>query len=231
MNIKSILLTSTAIIAFSSATFASDKESYQATTKIEKDYKGNYSEKSTVTKTDLDRTTNSSEKNLIIKTDSEGNIDKSKTYERITDPKGLGNKHIVKVVDTEKTEDGQVTTTHTKTINGKNVEGNEDSYKTSNKVKMDSKGNYHERDITTKTDADGNYVSYEENSNISVDSSGDVSKSITTKQVDDPKGLMNKSTTTTSNTEKTKDGQVKTSKEITVDGKTLEKTTETSPQK
>lgn len=231
MNIKSILLTSTAILAFSSAAFAADKESYQSTTKIEKDSSGNYSEKNTITKTDPDGTTNSSEKNLNIEVDSKGNASKSKTSERITDPKGLGNKRVVKIVDTEKTKDGQVTTTHTKTIDGKNVEGTNDSYKTSTTVKTDSKGNYAEKDITTKTDADGTYVSFEENANVSVDSDGDTSKSTTTKKVVDPKGLMNKSTTTTSNTEKVKDGQVSTSQEVTVDGKTVEKITETAPQK
>ena len=231
MNIKSILLTSTAVLAFSASSFAADKETYQATTKIEKDAKGNYSEKNTITKTDLDGTTNSSEKKLDITVDSKGNTDKSKTSERITDPKGLGNKHVVKIIDTEKTKDGQTTTTHTKTVNGKNVEGTKDSYKTSSEVQKDTKGNYAERDITTKTDADGTYVSFEENANVAVDASGDVSKSTTTKQVTDPKGLMNKSTVTTSNTEKTKDGQVSTSQEVTVDGKTVEKTTETAPQK
>lgn len=231
MNIKSILLTSTAILAFSASSFAADKETYQATTKIEKDTKGNYSEKNTVVKNDFDGTTNSSEVKLDISVDSKGNTEKSKTSERVSDPKGLGNKHIIKTVDTEKTKDGQVTTTHTKTVNGKNVEGTKDSYKTSSEVKKDVNGNYAEKDITTKTDADGTYVTFEENANVAVDASGNTSKSTTTKQVTDPKGLMNKSTVTTSNTEKTNDGQVSTSQEVTVDGKTVEKITETVPQK
>lgn len=231
MNIKSILLISTTILAFSTASFAADKESYQSTTQIDKDSGGNYTEKNTVTKTDIDGTASKSEKILKIEVDSKGNTSKSKISERVTDPKGLGNKHTVKIADTEKTKDGQVTTTHTKTVNGKNVEGTNDSYKTSTTVKTDSKGNYAEKDITTKTDADGTYVSFEENANVVVNADGDTNKSTTTKKVTDPEGLMNKSTVTTSNTEKVKDGVVKSSQEITVDGKTVEKITETAPQK
>ena len=230
MKIRNILLASTAIIAFSAPSFAADKETYQSTTKIERDAKGNYNEKTMVTKTDLDGTTNSSEVKLDISVDSKGNTDKTKTAERISDPKGLGNKHVVKVVDTEKTKDGQVSITHTKTVNGKNVEGTKDNYKTTSEIKKDTRGNFVEKDITTKTDADGTYVSYEENAKVSVEADGDVNKSTTTKEVTDPKGLMNKTTTTTSNTEKTEDGQVSTSQEIKVDGKTVEKTTETAPQ-
>ena len=227
---KSILLASTAVFALSATAFAVEKETYQSNTKIEKDYDGNYSEKDTVTKTDAEGTTNSSEKKLSVAVDSNGNTDKSTTTKTITDPKGLGNKHVVTTTDTEKTKDGQVTTTHAKTVNGKNVEGTKDSYKTSSKVQKDSEGNYAEKDITTNTDAEGTTTSFEKNANVAVDANGDTDKSTTTKKVTDPVGLMNKSTVKTSNTEKTKDGMVETSQAVIVDGKTIESKSETAPQ-
>jgi hypothetical protein len=227
---KSILLTSAAILAFSTSAFASDKETYQSGTKIEKDSDGNYSEKATVTKTDADGTTTSSEKNLSVEVDAKGNIDKTRTTERVSDPQGLGNKHVITTTDTEKTKDGMVTTTHAKTVNGKNVEGTNDSYKTSSKVQKDSKGNYAEKDITTKTDADGTNISFEKDASVVVNDNGDTNKSTTTSKVIDPKGLHNKNTIKTSNTAKTKDGMVKTSQALMVDGKTISSKTETSSQ-
>ena len=230
MTMKSILLATTAIFALSTSAYAADKESYQETTKIEKDSDGNYKEKDLVKKTDIDGTNYSSEKNLKIKVDSKGNINKSRTLEYVTDPKGLGNKHVVMIKDTEDTVDGAVTTAHEKTVNGKNIEGTKDNYKTSSKVQQDSQGNYAEKDITTKTDADGTTVSFEKNADVSVDSNGDTDKSTTTKKVTDPNGLMNKTTVKTSNTEKTEDGMVKTSQDVTVDGKTVASKSDTVPQ-
>src|SRR5665213_2550566 len=130
MNMKSILLASTAIIALSAGAFGADKESYQSSTKNERDSSGNYNEKDTVTRTGADGTTNSAEKNLNVAVDSDGNTDKSTTTERVSDSKGFGNKHVVMTSDTEKTKDGQVTTTHARTVDGKNMEGTTDHYKT-----------------------------------------------------------------------------------------------------
>jgi len=229
MTMKSILLASTAVFALSAAAFAADKESYESNTKIEKDSAGNYSEKDTVIKTDANGTINSSKKTLKIAVDAKGNTDKTRTTEVVVDPKGLGNKHVVVTKDTEKTKYGMVDTTHTKTVNGKNVEGTKDNYKSTSKIQKDSEGNYAERDITTKTDANGTTTSFEKDANVAVDANGDVSKSTTTEKITDPKGLFNKSTVTTSNTEQTKDGMVKTSQDVTVDGKTVESKSELTP--
>ena len=155
----------------------------------------------------------------------------SRTTEVVVDPKGLGNKHVVVTKDTEKTKYGMVDTTHTKTVNGKNVEGTKDNYKSTSKVQRDSEGNYAEKDITTKTDANGTTTSFEKDANVAVDANGDVSKSTTTEKVTDPKGIFNKSTMVkTSNTEKTADGMVETSQAVTVDGKTVESKSETTQQ-
>lgn len=230
MNIKSILLLSTATLALSSNAFAATKETYQTNTKIEKDTAGNYSEKSKTTKTELDGTTYVSEKDMVVGVDAKGNTNKSMTTKNVVDRKGLGNKHIVTTADTEKTKDGEVTTTHEKTVNGKTVEGTKDSYKTESKVQTDSKGNYEQKDITTKTDEYGTTVSYEKNANVSVDANGNTEKSTTTKEVVDPAGLNNKTTVTNSKSKEVKDGVVTTSQETKVDGKTVESKTETKPQ-
>lgn len=230
MEMKSIVLATSAFVTFSATAYAAGTESYESTTKIEKDANGNYSEKTTTTKKEADGTINSSEVKLDIKADGKGNTDKSKTVERITDPKGIGNKHIIKITDSEKTVGGQVTTTHTKTVDGKNVEGTNDNYKTSSKIQSDSNGNYAERDITTKVDSDGTATSYEENAKVLVDTNGDTSKSTTTKHVTDPVGLMNKSVVSTSNVENVKDGLIKSNQKVTIDGKTVESSSETSKQ-
>ena len=222
MTMKFILLASTAVFALSAAAFAADKETYESTTKIEKDSAGNYSEKDAVTKTDANGTTNSSKKTLKIAVDAKGNTDKTRTTEIVVDPKGLGNKHIVVTKDTERTKYGMVDTTHTKTVNGKNVEGTKDNYKSTSKVRKDSEGNYAERDITTNTDANGTTTSFEKDANVAFNANGDTDKSTTTEKTTDPKGLMNKNTVKTSNTEQTKDGMVATSQDITVNGKTVE---------
>jgi len=230
INAKSILLASVAVVALSATASAADKETYKSTTTIEKSSDGSYSEKDYVTKTDVNGTTTSSEKKLSVEVDAKGNTNKSRTIKNVVDPKGLGNKHVVEISDTEKTKDGQVTTTHKKTVNGKNVEGTKDDYKTSSKVQKDSEGNYIEKDITTKTDPDGTIISFEKNATVAVDSNGDTNKSTTTEKTTDPTGLMNKTTVKTSDTEKTSDGVVTTTQDVKVNGKTVDSQTQTSPQ-
>lgn len=227
---KSLLLASTAIFVLSAGAFAADKESYQSNTSIEKSSDGNYNEHDTVTKTDPDGTVSSSTNNLSVEVDPKGNTDKRRTTETTSNPQGLGNKHVVTTSDTEKTQDGVVTTTHAKTVDGKNLEGTTDHYKSTSQVQRDIKGNFAERDITTKTEADGSAVSYEKDANVDVNANGDTDKITTTKQMTNPMGLSSGHTVNTSNTEKTKDGMVETSQAVTVDGKTVESKTEVTPQ-
>ena len=230
MTIKSILLLSTAAFALSTPAFAANKETYKTETKIEKDTAGNYSEKTKTSKTETDGTTYMSEKDLSIKADAKGNTDKSTTTKTVADPKGMGNKHIVTTEDTEKTKDGEVTTTHGKTVNGKTVEVTKDNYKSESKVQKDYKGNFEQKDITTKTDEYGTTVSYEKKASTSVDASGNTEKSTSTKEVIDPAGLGNKTTVTDSKSKEVKDGVVTTSHETKVDGKTVDSKTETKQQ-
>jgi hypothetical protein len=114
-------------------------------------------------------------------------------------------------------------------VNGKNVEGNTDSYKTSSTIKKDSKGNYAEKDLTVNTDASGTTTSFEKNANVDVSANGDIAKSTTTENTVDPKGIGNKSTVSTSNTENTSEGMVEKNQEVTVDGKTMKRKSEIAP--
>ena len=105
-----------------------------------------------------------------------------------------------------------------------------ETYQTDTKIEKDSDGNYNKKEKTTKTDAAGTDTSFEKKSTVAIDSEGNTDKTTTTKAVTDPKGLMNKTTVTTSNKEKVKDGLVKTDQEVKVDGKTVESKSVTTPQ-
>lgn len=231
MKMKSALLLSTAAIVLSFPAFAADKQTYEISTKIEKDSIGNYLEKNLTAKKDIDGTTTRSERELKIDVDGKGNSEKILTVKKTSDPKGLGNKHIESSKDTENTKNGQVSVSHEKIVNGKTIEGTHDNYKFESSAKRDEKGNFVEKDITTNTDSNGMLTETENKTSIDVDANGDASKSTTTKVVTDPKGLNNKNTTTTTNTESAQDGQVKTSHEVTVNGKVKESVTDTAPQK
>ena len=222
---KTILLATTAMFVFGASAYAADKEKYEATTKITRDAKGNYDEMNKISKTELDGTTHISERKLVVDVDSKGNVNKKATTQITSDPKGMGNKHIVLVKDTETTKNGEVTVTH-----GKTVEGTKDNYKKETKTKMDSKGNFSEKDITTKTDADGTFMSFETNSKVDVDADGSMDKKTTTKEVNDPVGLGNKHTVETTNSETDKDGAVEAKQEKKVDGKTTDSATTTLPK-
>ncbi|MBY0427718.1 MAG: hypothetical protein K2Q32_00690 [Alphaproteobacteria bacterium] len=231
MKMKSALLLSTAAIVLSFPAFAAEKQTYEISTKIEKDAAGNYLEKNVTNKKDMDGTTTRAERELKINVDSKGNTEKSLTMMKSSDPKGLGNKHVESSKDTESTKDGQVNVSHEKVVNGKTIEGTHDNYKFESSAKRDEKGNFVEKDITRNVDSNGMLTETENKSSIDVDSNGDASKSTTTKVVTDPKGLNNMNTTTTTNTENTQNGQVKTSHEVTVNGKVKESVTDTAPQK
>lgn len=231
MRIKSILLASTAIIALNSPAFAVEKETYESKTKIEKDSDGNYQDKDTVKRIDTDGTKTISEKSLKIKVDENGATIRNADTKTVVDPKGLGNKHVVKTSDSEKNKDGKVISKSSKVIKGENPDGTKDSYKTESTIKSDAEGNYKEKDKTTATDAEGTTTKFEKNANVDVDSKGNIEKTTTTKEVTDPKGLYNKHTVTTSNKETIKDGTVNTSHEIKVNGKVIESKSDTSSQK
>lgn len=103
-----------------------------------------------------------------------------------------------------------------------------ETYKSETKVEKDTDGDYKAKTETTKTDAAGTTTSVEKKVDIDVDKHGNVDKTVKTEETVDPKGLMNKTTTKTTDTEKTKaDGTTETSHKKKVNGKTVEDTTTT----
>jgi hypothetical protein len=194
MNMKYVLLASTALMALNAPAFAADKEVYQTTTRIEKDAAGNFNEKSNTTKTEMDGTTSSFEKNVSIEMDEDGNSTKTVTTEAMSDPEGLGNKHVTTTKDTETKKDGKVSSTHEATVNGQSV-------KSDRSFKKDANGNYERNDTITRTDAAGTIRSSEKNVSMKVDSQGNTKKIITLKGSTDPKGLGNKTSTKVTDTE------------------------------
>lgn len=198
MNMKAILLTTTAVLTLSTATFAAEKESYESNTNVE--------------------------------VDSKGNTTRTMTTKSVSDPKGLGNKHVVSTKETEKKEGDKTTSTYTKTVDGKSPQGATDKYKNTSTVQKDGKGNYVGKNVITKTDDKGTTTQFEKNATVDIHDNGDTDKLTTTKTVTDPEGLFNKKTVTTSNSEKEKDEMIQSTKEVIVDGKVVEKTIETTPQ-
>jgi hypothetical protein len=218
-----VLLASAALFASGGAAFAAEKESYMSDTRIEKDSGGNYSEKNTIVKMEKDGGLNSTIKSLNIKVDSEGNTDKSMTTETTRDPKGPGNKHVVTILDTEKTRAGLITTTHVKIVDGKYKEDTADHYKMGSQSQKGSKGNFAEKDITTKTNADGVLMSFGKDANVGVDPVSDPARSVTPKKTYAPSTLHWHTISASSNTEKN-------SQTTFVDGNPAESETKNAPQ-
>lgn len=106
----------------------------------------------------------------------------------------------------------------------------DESYEATTKIKKDSDGNYSQKDSVSKTDAAGTTTNFDKKASVDVDSNGDVEKSTTTKKSVDPKGLFNKKTVKTSNKESSKNGIVKSSQKVTVNGTTVKDESETSEQ-
>ncbi len=100
------------------------------------------------------------------------------------------------------------------------------SSETSSKTKMELKpdGSYSKKSAqsTESTDSAGTTNKSETNVKESVDADGNGKKTVTTETTSDPKGLMNKTKTTTTDTVKMKDGNVERHHKKKIDGKTVE---------
>ena len=125
MNKLYILLASAAAFTLSAPAFAAD-ESVKSETKIEKDSKGNLDEKNvTVTKDASGKTTD--KKTVVVDVDSKGNTEKTTETKNVHSTGILSKDDKVTTKDTEKTKDGQLTTTHEKKVDGKTVESTTDT--------------------------------------------------------------------------------------------------------
>ncbi len=99
-------------------------------------------------------------------------------------------------------------------------------------VEKDDAGNYTKKQArTTKTiDESGTTSKTETKVKVESDADGDAERTITTETSTDPKGLMNKSKTMTTDSVKYEDGKVEKKYKKTVDGKTVEETTQESEE-
>ncbi len=96
-------------------------------------------------------------------------------------------------------------------------------------IERDSKGNYKEENKSQNTNANGTTNATESKSTVDVKSNGTVDQTVKTEESHDPKGLMNKtSTKTTDSKETTKNGNQTVTHKKVVNGKTVESTTETT---
>lgn len=92
--------------------------------------------------------------------------------------------------------------------------------KSETKVEADAKGNLNKTVSDVKKDATGK-ISSETTTKVDVDSDGDSEKTVKTEEVNDPKGLFNKTKTVTETNTKTEGGVVTTEQKKKVDGKTV----------
>jgi hypothetical protein len=93
------------------------------------------------------------------------------------------------------------------------------------KVEKGADGSYYEKGSASSsgTDANGTYTSEDKKVKTDIDANGNGKKSVKTTNVNDPKGLFNKTKTVTTDTEKFKNGKTETDHEKTVNGTTVEK--------
>ena len=97
-------------------------------------------------------------------------------------------------------------------------------------VEKDADGNYQRKTTRSaeSTDSAGTTTKSETKIEAESDSDGDVSRTVTTETSNDPKGLMNKTKTKTTDSVKYEDGKVESKHQKKVNGKTVEEHTETS---
>ena len=113
-----VLLTTTAL-AFGTQALAADA-SYKAETTIDKGDHGSY-EKNTTVESNNGSTRVATEVNVDKDVDDDGDMTKTTTVEKVTDPKGLFNKQTEKVEETVKKVDGKVSVESEHTVNGDTV--------------------------------------------------------------------------------------------------------------
>ena len=115
------------------------------------------------------------------------------------------------------------------TLGGAAMAAEKTSYESKTNVERDSKGNYNEERKTEKTNAAGTTTTTKEKVEVDVHADGDVDNTVKSEKTVDPRGLMNKRSTQTTDTQDVKnDGTSKSTHKKTVDGKTVESTTETT---
>ena len=115
------------------------------------------------------------------------------------------------------------------TISGAAFATDKTSYETNTTVDRDAKGNYNEESKTKKTNAAGTTTTTKEKVEVDVHDNGDVDNTVKSEKTTDPRGLMNKHSTKTTDTQDVKhDGSSKNTHKKVVDGNTVEDVTKTT---
>ena len=120
-----------------------------------------------------------------------------------------------------------VSTVATFAIAGAAVASDKTSVKAETSLENKDNGGY-TKETTVEKNSPSGTVKDETKVDVKVKDNGDTDKTATTEHVNDPKGLMNKHTSKTKTEQETKDGKTKTKHTKTVDGNTVENTTETT---
>jgi hypothetical protein len=98
------------------------------------------------------------------------------------------------------------------------------SAETKTTYKKDSEGDVKKSTEAKSTDASGTTTKSDAEVKLDVDSNGDATKTVTTEQSTDPKGLFNKTSTKTKDQVKTENGKTTAKHKKVVNGETVEKT-------
>jgi hypothetical protein len=156
--------------------------------------------------------------------DAAGNLD-SKTTEKATDEAGTTQTSTSKEdVDVGANGDTEVNKSAKTTTDPAGL-GNESSAKTSEDISVKANGNSDSKTTADSVSANGTEDQSVAKKTVRVDSKGRRKVKAVHKKSHDPRGLMNKTTTKTTDTSVQKDnGQTETTHQTTVNGKTTEKT-------
>jgi len=100
------------------------------------------------------------------------------------------------------------------------------SYKAETTVKKDDDGDYKATTTEKSTDADGTNSKRTTSVEVDADKDGNYDRTVKTKTVNDPEGLMNKTTVETKKTEELNDGKLEVSTKKKVNGDTVVDTKE-----
>lgn len=122
---KKVLLTTLAGIALATPAFAADSN-YKTETEIERSDDGSY-KKTVKAEHDSEAGLVSSETTTELDVKADGNSVKKVVTKDVDDPKGLLNKQTTKTETKVEVDDGEVTKSATKTVNGRTVEEHEES--------------------------------------------------------------------------------------------------------
>lgn len=94
------------------------------------------------------------------------------------------------------------------------------TYKAETKIERDDDGDF-KREISAERKTESGRVASEVATEVDIDEEGDGTRTVTTKDVNDPKGLLNKDTVKTKQTTKVENGKVTSETRTTKNGEVI----------